>query len=198
MEYNKVYIIKNLIIQKLDFFWLYVLYFNNKLCPNITSLRTFMFGYMVISLIAYIDISQKIKIYSFSFTLLLINTSIIPYFLNFFNDKRIIWPYNYRLGYIIYLFAGYIIHNYNFNSKTKILIYLLGLLGLLSRLLISHYLTMKYKKPDSTQINYVNLPIVLYSCSIFLIFKEKSNYFFFINGPIFYALYNYMGVFQII
>jgi hypothetical protein len=137
-----------------------------------------MFGYMAIPLIAYIDMFNKIKIYSISFSLLLINTSTIPYFMKFFNDNRITWPYNYNLGYIIYLFAGYIIHNHKFNEKARILIYMLGLLGLLSRIIISHYLTMKYKKPDGTQIGYVNLPIVLYSCSIFLFVKENSNNIF--------------------
>ena len=101
-----------------------------------------MFGYMVIPLITYVDMSNKIKIYSFCFALLLINTSTIPYFMKFFNDNRIRWPYNYRLGYIIYLFAGYIIQNHKFNKKGRILIYLFGLLGLLSRIIISHYLTI--------------------------------------------------------
>jgi hypothetical protein len=176
--FYKVYIIKNLKRQDFNLIYLYDLYFSSKIFPLSYSLRVFMFGYMAIPLIAYIDMFNKIKIYSISFSLLLINTSTIPYFMKFFNDNRIIWPYNYNLGYIIYLFAGYIIQNHKFNRKARILIYVFGLLGLLSRIIISHYLTMKYKKPDRTQINYVNLPIVVYSCSIFLFVKEKSNNIF--------------------
>ena len=33
---------------------------------------------------------------------------------------------------------------------------------------------MKNKKPDRTEINYVNITIVIYSCSVFLFIKEYS------------------------
>ena len=51
------------------------------------------------------------------------------------------------------------------------------------RLVISHDLTLRYKKPDKTQIHYLNLPIVIYSCSVFLFIKENSKHLFkFINS----------------
>lgn len=50
------------------------------------------------------------------------------------------------------------------------------------RLYIAHYLTFKYKKVDRTQINYQILPIVLYSCSVFLFIKDNFVHLFkFIN-----------------
>ena len=176
--FYRFYFIKNIRKQKFTVFYLITLYFNTELCPNTGSLRIFLFGYMIIPLIANVEFINKIKTYSYGFLILLLNTSIIPYFINFFNNLGIRWPYNYNCGYIIYLFAGYIIQNYKFNIKIKTFIYIFGLSGLLSRMIISHYLTMKYKNPDHTQINYVNLPIVIYSCSVFLFVKENCKYIF--------------------
>ena len=88
------------------------------------------------------------------------------------------WPYNYNFGYVIYLFSGYIIQNYKFNYKYKYLIYISGIISVLLRLTISHYITLKNKKVDKSQLGYVNLPCVIYSCSVFLFIKEYSIYLF--------------------
>lgn len=106
--FYRVYILKNFPKLNLDLITLYILYFNNKLYPLIKSLRIFLFGYMVIPLIAYVDKINKIKVYSYCFLTLLINQSIIPYLIRFNKSHKILWPYNYELGYIIYIFAGYI------------------------------------------------------------------------------------------
>ena len=140
-------------------------------------------------MISFIDKSNKIKIYSYGLLIIIINKSTIPYLIticyyysNLFNKSKgkftITWPYNYNSGYIIYLFAGYIIQNKKFNLKFKLLLYFFGVFGLFLRLMISHDLTLKYKRPDNTQINYLNLPIVFYSCSVFLFIKENSKYLF--------------------
>lgn len=176
--FYRVYIIKNFQKVNFDFIILYRIYFNNKIYPLTKSLRLFLFGYMVIPLIAYVDKINKIKVYSYCFITLLINQSIIPYLIKLYRNSKILWPYYYHLGYIIYLFAGYIIQNHNFNKRNKLLIYISGIIGLLLRLTISHYLTFKYKVADNTQINYLNLPIVLYSCSVFLFTKEYSIHLF--------------------
>ena len=111
--------LKNFKKQKLNFIILYKLYFNNKLYPIIGSLRIFIYGYMIIPLISYVNKINKFQVYSYSLITLLINTSLIPYLMNYFGPYKILWPYNYNHGYIIYLFSGYIIHNYNFKSKFK-------------------------------------------------------------------------------
>ena len=171
--FYRVYVVKNIKKPKLNFIGIYNLYFRSELYPIINSLRVFIFGYMIIPLIAYVNKSNKIQIYTYCFLLLFINQSFIPYLYKYFPQYNLRWPYNNNSGYIIYLFAGYIIHNYNLGFIFKLFIYLSGIIGLLLRLIISHYLTMKYKRPDSTEINYVGLPIVIYSCAVFLFIKEN-------------------------
>jgi len=176
--FYRIYIIKNFNKTKINFISLYNLYFSSSLYPIIDSLRIFILGYFIIPLLAYVEKKNKIKIYYYCFIILLINNSIIPYFINFIRPKLYNWPYNYNFGYIIYLFAGYIIENYNFNKITKIIIYLSGIIGLLLRLNIALYLTLKNRSVDQSQLGYVNLPCVFYSCSVFLFIKEISLYIF--------------------
>lgn len=176
--FYRVYIIKNFKKQKLNFIILYKIYFDNKLYPIISSLRVFIYGYMTIPLLSYVDKANKNKVYSYCLITLLINKSIIPYLMNYIQSIKISWPYNYDHGFIIYLFIGYLIQNYRFKLKFKILIYIFGFIGLLIRLLNAHYLTMKYKRPNRTEIKYLNFPIVIYSTSVFLFIKEYSFLFY--------------------
>ena len=151
--FYRIYFVKNFKKNKVTLNNIIKLYLNNELYPIIGSLREFLLGYMLIPLIAYVNKKNKFEIYSYCFIILLINQSIIPYFLNFNRNNKIIWPYTFKLGYIIYLFAGYIIQNHKFNKRFKYFIYISGILGLIMRLYISHYLTMKYKRVDKTQIS---------------------------------------------
>lgn len=171
--FYRVYFLKDFKLAKINLISLYELYFNNQLYPIIASLRTFIFGYMIIPLIAHVPKINKIPVYTYCFIALLINQSIIPYCFTFIRNHQLNWPYNYNTGLIIYVFAGFIIHNQKFGKKFKFFIYMSGNIGLFMRLYIAHYLTLKYKKVDRTQINYQNLPIVLYSCSVFLFIKEN-------------------------
>ena len=185
----RVYILKNFKKIQFNFINIYIVYFYNRLYPIISSLRIFIVGYFVIPIIAYIEKSNKIKICIYGLTIIIINNSTIPYllkiiphFTSLMNTSgmnfEIKWPYDFNSGYIVYIFAGFIIQNYNLNTKFKYLLYIFGIIGLFLRLIISHHLTIKYKIPDRTQINYLNLPIVIYSCSVFLFIKENSEYLF--------------------
>lgn len=194
--FYRVYLLKNFEKIQFNFINIYKIYFYNQLYPIIGSLRIFVFGYILIPILTYIEKSNKIKIYSYGLIIIIINNSTIPYLLKTLPQFKIIlnhfgtnfdiyWPYNFESGYTAYLFAGFIIHNYRFNKIFKYFFYIFGIVGLFLRLLISHHLTIKYKIPDSTQINYLNLPIVIYSCSIFLFIKENSKYLFkYINKKI--------------
>ena len=176
--FYRVYFLKNFKKGNLNFVYIYHLYFDNLLYPITNSLRIFLIGYMIIPLISTVEAVKKIKIYFYCFIVLFINQSLIPYLINSFKPTLKYWPYNYNFGYIIYLFAGYIIQNYKFKSLYKFLIYIFGIIAVITRIKLAHYKTMKNKKVDSTQLGYVNLPCVIYSCSIFLFIKEYSFLFF--------------------
>ena len=172
--FYRIYILKNIKKRKLNFEYIYHLYFYNLIYPITYSLRIFIVGYMIIPLIAYVEKSKKIKIYIYCFIILFINQSFIPYVIICFKPKLKNWPYNYDFGYIIYLFYGYIIQNYNINYIYKYIIYFSGIMAVSTRIILAYFNTMKNKKVNLTQLGYVNLPCVIYSCSVFLFIKEYS------------------------
>ena len=173
--YYNVYIIKNLKPIKFNFTDLWNLYYSHNVNSMFKSLHDFILVYMIIPLIAYVEKSKKIKIYLYCFIFLLLCQSFFPYIINVFH-LNLYWIYNINIRLIIYIFAGYIIHNYNFNCSIIIIIYILGLYGFLIHLFGTKILTIKYKQIIILHKGYMNFPCVLYSCSLFLFIKENSSY----------------------
>lgn len=169
----KVYILKNIKEEIFDFISLYNYFFMSKLYHIFDSLHVFLTTYMLIPLVAYIEKSNKLKVYSYYFTVLLITQTAIPYFIHLFGDK-IIFIYRVKIGYLIYIFAGYIIHYHNFSKSFKLIIYLLGTISFLIHLIGTHVLAFKYNKIIRLHKGYLNLPSVIYSCSLFLLIKDYS------------------------
>ena len=177
LYFYKIYILKDMNKIKFTFRNLWNLYYGHKVYSIINSLHYFLLLYFITPLLAFVDKSKKIKIYSYCFVALLLGQALFPYLINVF-DLKLIWIYNIDLGYMIYLFAGYIIQNYKFSIIAKIIIYLLGLFGFLIHTIGTKILTLRYGKVIQLHKGYVNLPCVLYSCSLFLLIKEISNLIF--------------------
>ena len=74
-------------------------------------------------------------------------------------------------GYLFYALAGYYIDQYPIRKKFRYIIYILGILGLLVHMggtwLASYYTG----NINSTFKGYLNMPCVMYSVSIFVLFK---------------------------
>ena len=132
---------------------------------------------MIIPLISYVDKSNKIKIYSYCSIMLIITESLIPYIINVFH-LQLVWIYKINIKFIIYIFLGYIIQNYNFSNLNRNIIYILGLSGLLIHMIGTEILTLRYKKINLMHKGYANFPCILYSCSMFLFIKENAYLIF--------------------
>lgn len=163
--------------KKFGLTYLWNIYYGHKIYEIFGSLHEFVKIYIQIPLISYIEKKNKVKIYTYGFIILMICKSLVPYLIKVLKLK-IIWIYNFQFDYMIYIFAGYIIHNYKFKIIFKILIYFLGILGFFIHLFGTQVLTIKYQKIDKTHKGYQNLPCVLYSCSLFLFIKEYSYLIF--------------------
>ena len=174
LYFYKVYILKNIRKENFDFVSLCNYFFQSKLYHIFDSLHIFLITYMFIPLLAYIEKSKKFKVYLYYFIFLLITQTIIPYLINLFGNK-IIFIYQVKIGYLIYIFAGYIIHNQNFSMTWKIIIYILGIFSFLIHLIGTHVLALKNNKIIRTHKGYLNLPSVIYSCALFLFIKEYSH-----------------------
>ena len=144
LYYYYVYIIKVMEKQKITFIYLWNLYFKSYLNFMFASIRCFLIMYMIIPLIAYVDKSKKIKIYSYCFIILLISQVLIPYLIILF-EPQLFWPYRIDVNMIIYIFAGYIIQNYKYSHIQKKIIYILGVFGLVIHIYGTQILTIKMK-----------------------------------------------------
>jgi len=132
---------------------------------------------MLIPLLAYVEKSNKISIYTYYFLLLFITQTAFPYLFHLFGDK-IIFIYKLEIGYIIYIFAGYIIHCHKFYFFSKLIIFLFGIIAFFIHLFGTQILTLKYNKIIKLHKGYLNLPCIIYSCALFLFIKEY-NYLLF-------------------
>ena len=173
LYFFRAYYLKNFKKYKLNFVNIWNLFFSNKVYYIFHSFHEFILTYMIIPLIAYVDKSQKLKIYSYFFIFLIITQSFIPYLIKVFCPD-LLWHYHFNPGYIIYIFPGYIIQNYKFPLTLKLIIYILGFAALSIILFGTQILTIRHKKIVELHKGYFNLPCVLYSCSAFLFIKEYS------------------------
>ena len=181
LYFYKAFFIKNLKKIKITFECLWNLYYGHNVYLIFGSLHSFLLLYLIIPLLAFIEKSQKLKIYSYCFITLFLSQSLFPYLITIFR-LNLVWIYNINVGLIIYIFAGYIIQNYQFSNFEKLIIYFLGFFGLLIHIIGTYILTLKKQKIISFHKGYLNVPCVLYSCSLFIFIKENSFLLFkFIN-----------------
>ena len=99
LYFYNIYFLKNLKKEKINFVYLWNLFFKSKLNHIFWSFHSFIIIYMIIPLIAFVEKYYKIKIYSYCLIILFINQTFIPYMIKFFEPK-LVWDYkiiSYRL-----------------------------------------------------------------------------------------------------
>ena len=170
----KAYFLKNLNKETFSFSNVWNYFFLSKVYHIFDSLHTFLLTYMLVPLIAYIEKPNKMKIYIYYFFFLLITQAFIPYLINIFEIK-IVWIYTLKLGYTIYIFAGYIIHNYKFSIRQKYIIYIFGIISFIIHFFGTLICFLTNKANLRLHKGYHNFPSIIYSCAIFLFIKEKSK-----------------------
>ena len=173
LYFYRLYVLKNCSKVKLSFENLWNLYYKHKVYSIFGSFHTFLEGYMIIPLLAYVEKSKKLKIYLYCFFMLLITQAIIPYLIKLLNPN-LEWVYHINAGYIIYIFAGYI-------KRKRIFIYILGIICLLIHIYGTKILTLKYKSIIKLHKGYLNL----YSCSLFLFLKENTKILSMLINPVY-------------
>ena len=189
LYFYKAYYLKNLQIENLSFSNIWNYFFLSKVYHIFDSLHKFIQTYMLIPLIAYIEISYKLKICIYYFFFLLITQALIPYLINLFHAK-LVWIYTFKMGYIMYILAGYIIQNYKFSIFQKYIIYILGIFSFIIHFFGTFFSFLSGNQNLRLHKGYLNFPSILYSCAIFLFIKEKS---FIIFGKKYIKIINKLG-----
>ena len=190
LYFYKAYYLKNLQNENFNLCNIWNYFFLSKVYHIFDSLHKFLQTYMLIPLIAYIEKSYKLQICIYYFFFLLITQALIPYLINLFQIK-IVWIYTFKMGYIIYILAGYIIHYYKLSIFQKYIIYFLGIISFFINY-FGTFICFLSGNEKNLRIHkgYLNFPSILYSCAIFLFIKEKSFSFF---GKRFIKVINKLG-----
>lgn len=77
--------------------------------------------------------------------------------------------------YLTYVIAGYFIHKYEIPIRLKKVIYVIGLFGLLLHIGGTYVLSMNAGTIVQTFKGYANIPCILYSIAIFVLFKDIGS-----------------------
>nr|MBP3258870.1 acyltransferase family protein [Bacilli bacterium] len=128
-------------------------------------------------LFASINDDSKKKVFAYLVVVYLIFNCIYP-FVNTLFKLNIPMPISvYSLsGYIFYPVLGYLLHNCELKKKHRCVIYLFGLIGLLSITLGTYFYSMHDGKINDVFMGYQNLPCVLYAAAIFVFVKYTAKY----------------------
>lgn len=137
-----------------------------------------LFGlYMTIPLLSAINQSNRMEVFLFASATLFLFGSVIPFILNV-AEASVEWneAFNIQLGgYVLYLMVGYLIYMCCISPKQRIIIYTLGICGLLMHLCGTYYLSTKAGEIVRLYKGYLNVPCVLYSVAVFTWIKHNYN-----------------------
>ena len=138
-----------------------------------------IFGvYLFIPVIASIDKNKRLSVCKYLFIISFVLRCLFPFIINTFKlNISIEIPFNICTDYLMFVLLGYIIDKIEIKKKYRIIIYILGIIGLLIHLIGTYYLSNKIGQVDQTFKGYCNIPSVLYATSIFIFVKYISNYF---------------------
>lgn len=79
---------------------------------------------------------------------------------------------NFIISYAFYFILGYYIATQSFNKKQRIIIYILGIIGFLSTILLSEAASLGYEQKIETYYDYFNVNVVFEALAVFELFKN--------------------------
>ena len=132
--------------------------------------------YLVMPLLAHVQQEKKVKIFAYIAVVGFIINMLIPFVLKLINRDPAVnlawrWSIPVVSNYLWFVFAGYVLHKIEIPLKFRLIIYALAIAGLLVHIFGTAALSSADGKINDFYKNYENLPCVLYSLGIFVLFK---------------------------
>jgi len=177
-------------------FWslLYALYTNVNNYDSFNSdifVKNFISGhyhlwylYMIVGLYAITPILRKIaadkEVSRYFLLLSLIFVFILPMIIKSFNVEfleMIIKKFDFHivLGYASYYLGGYYLRVYNIKKGNRKVIYILGILGAISTVVLTAMASLKTGKTEGAFYSYFSPNVMLVSISVFIFFKYEIS-----------------------
>jgi surface polysaccharide O-acyltransferase-like enzyme len=123
-------------------------------------------------------VNKKRTIFLYMLIVGLFFTSLVP-FVQGFEIRMLPTGLSFPIcaGYLIYPILGYLLHTTNIQKKWRILIYILGLIGVLLHIFVTTFASPIGEPITMLIKGYTKVPTVLYACAIFLFAKEEMASF---------------------
>lgn len=129
--------------------------------------------YLCIPLFACVQKPLRIKIFTYIVIVTFIFNYMLPFITNIF-QLGYVSKVKVPIGndYLIYVLLGYILHKVQLDKKQKGFIYSLAVIGLGMHIIGTQYLSFANGQIVQTYKGYLNVPCILYSVGIFVLFKQ--------------------------
>lgn len=133
--------------------------------------------YLAIPVISLIPQETRRKAFLYIIIITFVFNQFLPdllYHLNLNYNYDLKFPLTYS-GWISFIFIGYYIDKYEIVKKNRVIIYVLGIVGFLTMVVPTIFISYHKNESCSWFDEYYDAPCVLYSASVFLFFKSKIN-----------------------
>lgn len=133
--------------------------------------------YLAIPVISLIPQESRRKAFLYIIIITFVFNQFLPdllYHLNLNYNYDLKFPLTYS-GWISFIFIGYYIDKYEIVKKHRVIIYVLGIIGFLTMVVPTIFISYHKNESCSWFDKYYDAPCVLYSASVFLFFKSKIN-----------------------
>lgn len=133
--------------------------------------------YLEIPVISLIPQETRRKAFLYIIIITFVFNQFLPdllYHLNLNYNYDLKFPLTYS-GWISFIFIGYYIDKYEIVKKHRVIIYVLGIIGFLTMVVPTIFISYHKNESCSWFDEYYDAPCVLYSASVFLFFKSKIN-----------------------
>lgn len=133
--------------------------------------------YLAIPVISLIPQESRRKAFLYIIMITFVFNQFLPdllYHLNLNYNYDLKFPLTYS-GWISFIFIGYYIDKYEIVKKHRVIIYVLGIIGFLTMVVPTIFISYHKNESCSWFDEYYDAPCVLYSASVFLFFKSKIN-----------------------
>lgn len=133
--------------------------------------------YLAIPVISLIPQETRRKAFLYIIIITFVFNQFLPdllYHLNLNYNYDLKFPLTYS-GWISFIFIGYYIDKYGIVKKHRVIIYVLGIIGFLTMVVPTIFISYHKNESCSWFDEYYDAPCVLYSASVFLFFKSKIN-----------------------
>lgn len=137
---------------------------------SIYSFFGYLFGiYFAIPVLS--NLKDKITIFKYMATVGLLINCIVPLVCDLAGVEYYFTTFELCFGYTIYIPLGYLLVNLEFIQKQRILIYVLGLMGLLLHTVGTYAFSLRDGKINEVFKGYTKLPGILYSIAVFVFIR---------------------------